>query len=112
MQNIRRRGFFQFDGDKLNEVYWLCYGEYTGKKEIDVFKRYVDARLKMMYREDAYRLIVSETLKLSPQGKTLKISYKDVINIKKPEKKKTGKEVAEEAARRMGVKINWGGGKR
>lgn len=66
----------------------------------------------MMYREDAYRLIISETLKLSPQGKTLKISYKDVISTKKPEKKKTGKEVAEEAARRMGVKINWGGEKR
>ena len=63
----------------------------------------------MIYREDAYRLIVSETLKLSPQGKALKISYKDVISTKKPEKKKTGKEVAEEAARRMGVKINWGG---
>lgn len=53
---------------------------------------------------------MSETLRLLPQMKGLKMSYNDIVNRKPKEKDtRTGKEVAEAAAQKMGIKINWGG---
>lgn len=71
--------------------------------------RYVDARVKKEYRDETYRIYVSETLRLLPIMKGLKMSYSDIVN-KKPKEKdtRTGKEVAEQAAQKMGIKINWG----
>ena len=70
----------------------------------------MDARVQKEYRDETYRIFISETLRLLPQNKTLKMSYNDIVN-KKEEKTdtRTGKEVAEQAAQKMGIKINWGG---
>ena len=70
----------------------------------------MEARARKEYRDEAYRIYISETLRLSPQGKVLKMSYSDFLNRKgNKEETRTGKEVAEAAAKKMGVKINWGG---
>ena len=52
---------------------------------------------------------MSETLRLLPQGKVLKTSYADVIKEHKAKETRNGKVVAEAAAAKMGIKINWGG---
>lgn len=69
----------------------------------------MEARAQQEYRDEAYRIYISEMLRLLPQGKSLKISYSDIVNNRKVEDHRTGKEVAEQAAKKMGVKINWGG---
>lgn len=88
----------------------MCYGEYRGKRELSLFLRYVEARARKEYRDEAYRIYISESLRLAPQNKMLKMSYSDLVRGKKEKtEKRTGKEVAEAAAQKMGVKINWGG---
>lgn len=74
-----------------------------------MFLRYVKARVRKEYRDEAYRIYISETLRLLPQGKILKESYKDALNKKKEKAElRTGKEIAEAAAEKMNIKINWG----
>ena len=110
MSEFRRQRFFQIIGDsRIIELYWLCYGEYRGKRELGLFLRYVDARVKKEYRDETYRIYMSETLRLLPQGKALKTSYADVIKEHKSKETRNGKAVAEAAAAKMGIKINWGG---
>lgn len=111
MQRIWRKQFFQLSGDnRIIDLYWLCYGEYQGKRELDLFLRYVNARVKNEYREEAYRIFISEQLRLLPKMKSLTKSYLSIISQEFEKKDtRTGKEVAEEAAAKMGVKINWGG---
>lgn len=77
---------------------------------MDLFLRYVTARFKQERREETYRIYLSETLRLLPQRKGFKKSYEEIISQteKKTEDTRTGKEVAEEVAERMGIKINWG----
>lgn len=52
---------------------------------------------------------MSEQLRLLPKLASIKTSYLDLIKHEAVEKEtRTGREVAEEAAARMGIKINWG----
>lgn len=72
--------------------------------------RYVDARAKKEYREETYRIFMSEQLRLLPKLASLKTSYLDVIKREGIKKEtRTGREVAEDAAATMGIKIDWGG---
>lgn len=74
-----------------------------------MFLRYVDSRAKKEYRDEAYRIFMSEQLRLLPKLASIKTSYLDLIKHEAVEKEtRTGREVAEEAAARMGIKINWG----
>ncbi len=91
-------------------MFWLCYGEYKGIRELRPFKRYIEARAEQQNRDDMYRFYVTETLRLFFQNKCISKSYFDFVYPQKQEAKevKTGKEVANEAAKKMGIKINWG----
>lgn len=86
----------------------MCYGDYKGIKELNIFLRYVCARVKEKYREETYRIFISESLRLLPQGKILKNSYLDMFDKKQVETR-SGKEVAEEVAQKIGIHIDWGG---
>lgn len=88
-------------------MFWLCYGDYRGKKELKIFLRYVNARAEQRSREETYRIFLTESLRMLPQGKWFTKSY---IESLKPEKveTRTGKEVADEAAKKIGFNIDWG----
>lgn len=89
-------------------MYWLCYGEYRGKRELKSFLRYVSARAEQQRRECTYRFYVCETLRLMPQNQILKKSYYEMLQIEKKEEIKDGKKVAEEVAKKMNTTIDWG----
>ena len=69
--------------------------------------RYVFARTEQAHHEQAYRIMVTESLRAIPQGRWTVKSYVDLIT---PEVKetRTGKQVAEEVAEKMGTKVDWG----
>lgn len=69
--------------------------------------RYVFARTEQAHHEQAYRIMVTESLRAIPQGRWAVKSYVELIT---PEVKetRTGEQVAEEAAEKMGTKVDWG----
>lgn len=74
----------------------------------------MDARSKQEYRDETYRILISEQLRLLPKLTSLKTSYADVLKKEQEEREfkketRTGREVADAAAAKMGIKINWGG---
>ena len=44
-------------------LFWLCYGEYRGRREIKPFLAYLKARQHQLYQEQVYRAYVGESLK-------------------------------------------------
>lgn len=43
-------------------IFWLCYGEYKGRRDIKPFLRYVEARFEQEYRDLAYRIYVTDAI--------------------------------------------------
>lgn len=66
--------------------------------------RYVEARIDEYNREEAYRIYVSKSLQLAPQGKWLTSSYVDIL---KPQEVDTrsGDEVIVDIMKRAGLKF-------
>lgn len=54
-------------------------GEYHGPRSVRAFTLYRIARARARAKEHAYRVYVTESLRLSPQGQCLSRSYADVI---------------------------------
>ena len=69
--------------------------------------RYVKARIEEYHREETYRFFVTESLRLAPQGKVINKSYVELLKPQTVETR-TGKEVADEVAEKLGTKIDWG----
>lgn len=67
----------------------------------------MEARINEYNREETYRIFVTESLRFAPQGKILNKSYVELLKPQKVETR-TGKEVAEEVAEKLGFKIDWG----
>lgn len=63
-------------------------------------------------------MMVTESLRGLPEGKAPSKSYNKIVEsflydtsiTNTTAEPKTGEEVAEEVAKRLGIKINWGGG--
>lgn len=85
----------------------ICYGEYRGKRELKLFLRYVKARIEEYNREETYRFFVTESLRFAPQGKVINKSYFELLKPQKIETR-SGKEVSEKVAEKLGTKIDWG----
>lgn len=66
----------------------------------------MEARINEYNREETYRIFVTESLRFAPQGKVLNKSYLELLKHEKVETR-TGKEVAEEVAEKLGTKIDW-----
>lgn len=66
--------------------------------------RYVQARYEQEQRELAYRIFVTESLRLAPQNKYLTMKYMEMI---KPQAidNRTGDEVAIDVIERIGLKF-------
>ena len=64
--------------------------------------RYVEARIDEHNREEAYRIYVTRSLQLAPQGSYLTISYMD---ISKPQKidNRSGDEIVADIMSRAGL---------
>lgn len=67
----------------------------------------MEARINEYNREETYRIFVTESLRFAPQDKVLNKSYVELLKPQKIETR-TGKEVAEEVAEKLGTKIDWG----
>lgn len=67
--------------------------------------RYVIARLEDETREMAYRIYVTKSLQLAPQGKALTINYTDILKPAPEEEQKTGEEIAIDIIKRAGLII-------
>lgn len=67
----------------------------------------MEARINEYNREETYRIFVTESLRFAPQDKVLNKSYLELLKHEKVETR-SGIEVAEEVAEKLGTKINWG----
>ena len=83
-------------------IFWLSYGEYRGKREIKPFLRYVEARIDENNREEAYRLFISESVRLAPQGKYITKSYSDIFEQRQIETR-SGDEIAMDVITNAGL---------
>lgn len=66
--------------------------------------RYVEARFDKYQREEAYRIYVTRSLQLAPQGKNLVKTYEEIL---KPENNDTrsGDEIAKDVILKAGLKF-------
>ena len=67
----------------------------------------MEARINEYNREETYRIFVTESLRFAPQDKVLNKSYLELLKHEKVETR-SGIEVAEKVAEKLGTKINWG----
>ena len=67
----------------------------------------MEARINEYNREETYRIFVTESLRFAPQDKVLNKSYLELLKHEKVETR-SGIEVAEEVAKKLGTKIDWG----
>ena len=65
------------------------------------------ARIEEYHREETYRIFVTESLRFAPRGKILNKSYAELLKPQKVETR-TGKEISEKVAEKLGTKIDWG----
>ena len=67
----------------------------------------MEARINEYNREETYRIFVTESLRFAPQDKVLNKSYLELLKPQKIETR-SGIEIAEEVAEKLGTKIDWG----
>lgn len=70
--------------------------------------RYVSARYEQEKRAEVYRIMVTESLRVLHEGKYVTVSYQELIKPQKVEEQKSGEQVADEVAAKMGTKVDWG----
>ena len=65
--------------------------------------RYVEARLEQGKRDEAYRIFVTESLRLAPQSKYITKSLNDILNEKVDTR--SGDEIAMDVILNAGLKL-------
>lgn len=60
-----------------------------------------------MRREEVYRIMVTESLRLPFEGKHITKPYLELLKPQEVDTR-TGEQVAEEVAKKMGTKVDWG----
>ena len=71
------------------------------------FVKYVSSRAEQIHREEVYRIMMTESLRRLPEGKRITKPYFELLKPQEVDTR-TGEQVAEEAASRMGTKVDWG----
>ena len=71
------------------------------------FVKYVSSRAEQIHREEVYRLMMTESLRILPEGKHITKQYLELLKPQEVDTR-TGEQVAEEVALRMGTKVDWG----
>lgn len=67
--------------------------------------RYVNARLEDFEREEAYRIYVTKSLQLNPQGNYLTSSFYDIIHGETEIDDRDGDEIAADIITRAGLRF-------
>lgn len=63
--------------------------------------RYVEARVEKYKRDETYRIFVSESLRLAPQGKFITKSWHDIFDA--PVDTRSGDEIAQDVILNAGL---------
>lgn len=71
------------------------------------FMKYVSSRAEQIRREEVYRIMMTESLRILPEGKHITKPYLELLKPQEVDTR-TGEQVAEEAAEKMGTKVDWG----
>ena len=69
--------------------------------------KYVSSRAEQIHREEVYRLMMTESLRILPEGKHITKPYLELLKPREVDTR-TGEQVAEEVAEKMGTKVDWG----
>lgn len=65
--------------------------------------RYVEARMDEYNREEAYRIYVTRSIQLAPQGKYLQVSYLDTLHYDNNKETKSGDDIAKDIITKAGL---------
>ena len=76
-------------------------------QDLDIFLRYVKSKAEQIKREEVYRLMMTESLRILPEGKCITKPYLELLKPQEVDTR-TGEQVAEEVAKKMGTKVDWG----
>lgn len=76
-------------------------------QDLDIFLRYVKSKAEQIKHEELYRIMVTESLRILPEGKHITKPYLELLKPQEVDTR-TGEQVAEEVASRMGTKVDWG----
>ena len=91
---------------------FLCLGEYRGIKKANVFLRYVISKYKEQQKEMAYRIYVTECLRIMTAntakqsgGSYINKPFADVIGNSKPKDERTADEIIADISFRAGLEV-------
>lgn len=82
-------------------MFWQCYGDYSGQRNIKRFGRYVMAKLEEWNYDYAYRLYVTESLRLQGEQKYIGTSFEEILH---PPKEIDGAQIVADIMKRAGLK--------
>lgn len=90
------------------EQFWLCYGEYRGKRNLKLFYKYAAARIVKESRAAAYAIYVTDSLRAFTRAETryYDMAYQNNKNV--PEQKENGEEIALNIITKYGLKMKEG----
>lgn len=98
--------------DDGGDFLWRCAGQYTGSRSVKAFLRYALAQYRHEREDEAYRIYVTDALRLVAEntaasvcGKYLTARFADVIAPPKEEDKKTCEEITAEIIARCGLVV-------
>ena len=81
-------------------------GAYAGPPRIHPFFCYLDARDKAHTRDEAFRVYVTELLRLAQQHRTLVKTYAEVVaSLGERPDTRTGEEIAADVITRLGLEV-------
>lgn len=83
-------------------IFWLCYGNYTGKRDLYLFSRYVYSQIHKEFVEYAYKLYVTENLRLQGENKYLSQKFHEIIN---PPEEVDPKELVDNFIKKSGITL-------
>jgi len=79
---------------------WAALGDYRGPSSFKSFVRYCIARYEDKIIEKAYRVYVTESLRLIPQGMYLGKRWEEIVDVReRPER--TAEEIVDHVASRL-----------
>ena len=86
--------------------FWVCYGEYHGKRTITAFSRYARHKSQLLEENAVYRLYMTAAARcvVSAWGDVKMPDYAELINLKEPDNR-TGDEIAAEVIKNAGLEV-------
>lgn len=97
--------FFSLAADDP-ELLWLCMGEYTGPRRARPFARYLSARQRREAEGAAYRVYLTESIRLAVQSRYIATPYLELVRgAAEPADTRSGDEIAADVIDKLGLKV-------